>query len=75
MNISKKTEWMERVSSNLILKTCKRFISAWTKETKMVSICCSSFICFTVLLGGKYYQFLLHTLPVLGGGVNPLVEV
>ena len=38
MNISQKTEWMERVSSNLILKTRKRFISAWTKETNMVSI-------------------------------------
>ena len=44
MNISQKTEWMERISSNLILKTRKRFISAWTKETNMVSICCSSFI-------------------------------
>ena len=43
MKISQKTESMERVSSNLILKTRKRFISAWTKETNTVSICCSSF--------------------------------
>ena len=45
---------VDGVSLNLILKTCKRFISAWTKETKMVSIFCSSFIYLTVLQGGKY---------------------
>ena len=62
MNISQKTEWMERISSNLILKTRKRFISAWTKETNMVSICCSLFIYFSVLQGVNTKQFLLHTL-------------